>query len=65
MPDIAMGRKCLVGKKEICGYARRSWLTVRRWIKENKFPAKKIDGIWESSTDLVDEWKEKRINGRY
>jgi len=53
--------KSLVGKKEITTYARRSWPIMKRWIKKGGFPAKKIDGVWESNTDLIDEWKRERI----
>lgn len=56
MPD-----KNLVGKKEILSYTRRSWQTVKIWINEQGFPAKKLDGVWESSGKLIDEWKEKII----
>ena len=27
-------------------------------------PAAKIGGIWESRTDLIDEWRRRRIQGR-
>ena len=58
-----MVNKNLTGRKEILEYARRSWQTVERWIKEEEFPARKLDGVWESSTDLIDEWKREKING--
>ena len=54
-------RKSLVGKKEITAYSRRSWLTVKRWIANGNFPATKIDGVWESDTELIDEWKRTKI----
>ena len=53
--------KGLVGKKEITAYVRRSWMTIQRWIIEDSFPARKIDGVWESDTTLVDEWKRAKI----
>lgn len=53
--------KNLQGKKEITAYARRSWLVVLRWVKEEAFPAAKIDGVWESDTSLIDEWKRTKI----
>ena len=56
-----MVNKNLTGTKEIHDYVRRSWETIERWIKEEGFPAKKLDGVWESSTDLIDEWKREKI----
>jgi hypothetical protein len=53
--------KSLVGKKEITAYVRRSWMTIRKWIMEDSFPARKIDGVWESDTSLVDDWKKAKI----
>ena len=53
--------KSLVGKKDICAYAQRSWITVKRWIQKKGFPARKIDGRWESDTELIDEWKRAQI----
>lgn len=56
-----MTNKNLTGKKEIMTYTRRSWKTINVWINKEQFPAKKLDGVWESMTDLVDQWKQKRI----
>jgi hypothetical protein len=53
--------KSLVGKKEISVYARRSWQVVKRWIQNDGFPARKIDGVWESDAGLVDDWKRAKI----
>jgi len=53
--------KILVGKKAISGFVGRSWGTVKRWIKEEDFPAKKIDGGWHSDSDLVHEWLKGKI----
>jgi len=30
------------------------------WIRDQDFPAKKIDGVWESFTVKIDEWRIKR-----
>jgi len=57
-----MVNRNLVGKKEILLYTRRSWQTVKYWIKKEGFPARKLDGIWESSADLIDEWKKQKIS---
>lgn len=51
----------LTGKKMIMTFVGRSWATVLTWIRERNFPARKIDGIWESDTDLIIEWRKKEI----
>ena len=54
----------LKGLKEIARYARVSVKCLRRRIKHEDFPARKLDGpsgAYESSTDLVDEWRRGRI----
>lgn len=56
---VAQGR-FLTGMKEICGYVSRSEATVLAWIRDEDFPAKKIDGIWESHTKMIDDWRMKR-----
>lgn len=53
----------LSGKKRICVFCGRSWQTVKRWIMEEGFPARKIDGIWETDSDLVIEWRRGKILG--
>jgi len=52
------------GKREICGHVGRAWRTIERWIKEEGFPARKIDGRWESDLQLIDEWRRNRILGQ-
>jgi hypothetical protein len=56
--------KTLVGKREIRAYVRRSWQTIAAWIEAEGFPARKIKGVWESDTDLVDAWRRKKILNR-
>lgn len=56
-----MKDRVLTGKKRITGFVERSWKTVRRWIEEEEFPAKKMDGVWESDADLITEWRVKQI----
>lgn len=53
----------LSGMKEICGHLQRSEATVTKMMKEYPdFPAKKFGGgMWESDTDLIDEWKRKLL----
>ncbi len=53
----------LIGSKEIESYCGRCWEVVSLWIKEKKFPAKKIDGRWEAFPDRIDNWRKKRIEG--
>ncbi len=48
--------------QEITAYSGRNKATVKRWIAEENFPAVKIDGRWESNTELIDEYRCRRIN---
>ncbi|MGA1846897.1 hypothetical protein [Deferribacter abyssi] len=54
----------LVGMKAIRQYVGRSEATVLKWIKEDGFPAKKVDGVWESDTVLIEKWRRKMIAER-
>jgi hypothetical protein len=56
-----MSKHILSGKKTICNFLGRSWLTVERWIREKNFPARKIDGVWESDSELITEWRRSLI----
>ena len=51
----------LIGRKEIAKMTRRSWKTIRKWIENDGFPAKKLDGVWESNARLITEWRIKRL----
>jgi len=53
-----------MGRNEIQAYVRRSWQTIAAWIDAEGFPARKISGVWESDTDLVDPWRRKKILNR-
>jgi hypothetical protein len=53
--------KSLVGKKDITKAVRRSWNTIKGWIENEGFPARKIDGVWESHDDLIETWRKERI----
>lgn len=55
------GQTILTGKKMIKAYMGRSWETILMWINKRNFPARKIDGVWESDTDLIIEWRKKEI----
>ena len=51
----------LLTMQEITEYTGRNRATIKRWIKEDNFPAVKIDGRWESNTDLIGEFRRRRI----
>ena len=51
----------LSGMDEIATYARRSKATILDWIRNEGFPAAKLGAVWESSKELIDDWKTKRI----
>lgn len=51
----------LLTMQEITEYTGRNRATIKRWIREDNFPAVKIDGRWESNTDLIDEFRRRRI----
>jgi len=53
-----------MGMGFISDYVKRSDATVLKWIRELEFPAVKIGGIWESTTEAIDEWKTKLVNGK-
>lgn len=53
----------LIGRKAICDYCKRSWDVIKRWVDEKRFPARKIDDVWESDTSLIDEWRREQIRG--
>jgi len=55
------GQTILTGKKMITAYVGRSWTTIRKWAQERNFPARKIDGVWESDTDLIIRWRKEEI----
>lgn len=51
----------LSGQKEIKSYVRRSWDVIQLWIDHQGFPARLINGVWESDTKLVDDWRREQI----
>lgn len=58
-----MQQHMLTGKKQICNFVGRSWSTIEEWIFKLGFPAKKINGIWESDSELITLWRRKQITG--
>ncbi len=52
----------LSGMKAICNYYGRSESTLLDLIRDEDFPAAKIDGgIWESDSDLIEKWRKDRL----
>ncbi len=51
----------LSGMKEICKFMNRSDATILDLYRAQDFPMKKIGGIWESDTDLIDKWRKGLI----
>lgn len=52
----------LYGMKAICDYINLTEATVLQRIRECGFPAAKMNGgIWESDTELIDEWRINQI----
>lgn len=56
-----MGGRRLVTMDEIEQYTGRNRKVIKQWVKEQNFPAAKIDGRWESHTDLIDIHCKRRI----
>lgn len=68
MVDIKDIKKCgkdtwLSGMDEISGFVNRSAPTLLKWKKEQGFPMEKINGVWESDTELILEWRKNRLGG--
>lgn len=51
----------LIGMKEICKYCQRSEPTILMLIRTQAFPADKFSGVWESDTELIDDWRREKI----
>ncbi len=39
----------------------KSEVTVLRLIREEGYPARKVLGTWNTTTTLVDEWREEKL----
>lgn len=59
-----MSENFLKGKEAISAFVGRSWKVVHEWIRERDFPARKINGVWESDPQLIVEWRRREILGR-
>ena len=49
--------KILDGMAQICAYVNRSEATVMNWIQREDFPATKVDGVWRSDPEEIDQWR--------
>jgi hypothetical protein len=55
--DTKYDRTLLYGLPAIGAYMGYSVRTIGRWIHREGFPAGKLpEGVWMSSTELVDRW---------
>ena len=59
-----MASKILSGRKEIQNFTGRRWEIIQRWIMDENFPSKKLDGVWESDSDLILSWRREQIQKR-
>jgi hypothetical protein len=57
----SIGNTALRGVREIREFTRRSWGTIETWIRKQKFPARQINGVWESDKALITKWKHDQI----
>lgn len=55
----------LSGMNEISSYIKRSIPTVIELVATVDFPATKIGGVWESDTEMIDEWRKAFLKGRH
>lgn len=53
----------LQGMKQIVDHMKRSEATVLKLIREEGFPAVKIAGSWESTTEQIEKWRELKVSG--
>lgn len=58
---VKKSETALSGMGEISAYFRRSEPTILHLIRTMGFPAKKIGGIWESSKNKIDQWREEQL----
>lgn len=45
-----------VGIEEIAKYLDVKVVTVRKWIKDNRIPCRKIGKLWKFKISEIDEW---------
>ena len=51
----------LTGMKAIAVHENRSESTMLGWIRDLEYPATKIGGIWESSTEESEKWHKRQM----
>lgn len=51
----------LFGIDSIAGYFQSSPNTIRKLVKEENFPAVRLNGRWESNTELIDAYQRNRV----
>ena len=56
-----MAGDVLVGREQIAAFVGRGWKIISGWIKDRGFPAVKLDGQWESDTELIRQWRHDQI----
>lgn len=62
--EIKNAGTILLGMKEICKYTGYGRTFVEYAVKNDKFPAAKIQGGWQSNSILVDEWQLRIVRER-
>lgn len=50
----------LIGMKAIAAHVNRSEVTLLGWIRDMEFPAMKLGGIWESTTEDIEKWNKRQ-----
>jgi hypothetical protein len=56
-----MKSSILTGRKQIQNFVGRDWRLIVRWVEIKEFPARKIDGVWESDAALIETWRRAQI----
>lgn len=56
-----MAKNMLLGMKAIADFTGRDRATIMKWIEKENFPAAKVDGRWESNTNLIEDYQRRRI----
>ena len=63
--DTKYDRTTLYGLPAIAAYLGYTPQTIRRWKSKHGFPLYKMpDGVWQTSTELIDRWGMARENVR-
>lgn len=57
MTDTKYDRTLLYGLPQIAAYMGYSVQTIHRWIRKEAFPVGKLpEGVWMTSTEMIDRW---------